>query len=138
MTDQHQRRNQSLYNKVPSIGSLIALPLIGLSSLFALSCSETPTQYTQPSTEEKAGPLEQKVPFLVTDATNPTGGHLLYQQEEILTTEEEKDISTRENSLVPINYQDGSVANINMETTYEEAQTILNFRGSTSTGLGCL
>ena len=108
--------------------------LTGFLLLFVLSCSETPTQYTQPSTGDETGPMERKLPFLVTEATNPTGGHLLYQPEEVLITEEEKDISTRKNSLVPINYQDGSAANINMETTYGEAQTILKFSHSTSTG----
>ena len=107
--------------------------LINLLPLFLLSCSETPQQYKQPSSKDDI-PIEQTVPHLITEATNPEGGLLLYQPVTAVTTEEQKDIATRENSLAPISYQNSSVANISMKTTYEDAQNILNYNFSTTSG----
>lgn len=98
-----------------------------LIAFFFISCSETPQQYEQPSDVNEPDPVEHPItPVLATEATHPKGGYLLYQKQAV-TTEATKDVSTRENSLVPINYQNDSVANISLETIYEEAQEILNF-----------
>ena len=105
-----------------------------LISVFLLSCSNTPEQYGHLSIADGADVSESRIPFLVTEASHPKGGLLLYQKE-VADTREVKDIFIRENSLAPINYQEGSVAGISMETTYEEAQGLLNFNFLTQSGL---
>ena len=108
------------------------LVFTGVIFFVLLSCSETPEQY-QPNFSI-ASNINPKASFLITEASQPKGGLLLYQKE-LAATEALKDTSIREKSLLPIDYQEGSVAGISMETTYEEAQDILNFDFVTPSGL---
>ena len=58
------------------------LILIGISSLFLISCSETPQQYDQPSSVDDTDTVEHLItPVLATEATHPDGGYLLYQKQ---------------------------------------------------------
>ena len=137
MPVQHQSKKllSHILDKLSFYLRSVKIPLlINLLPFFLLSCSETPQQYKQPSSKDDI-PVEWKSPHLITEATNPEGGLLLYQPVTAVTTEEQKDIATRENSLAPIRYQSGSVANISMKTTYEDALNILNYNFSTPSGL---
>ena len=89
-----------------------------------LSCSDTPRQYYAPP-QASPNRMIEEAPILFTQPSAPDGGKPFYQKPELST--EQKDILTRKNSLVPIGYQDGSIANINMKTEYEESTDILNF-----------
>ena len=117
--------------------SLKSLHFLGILFFILLSCSETPEQYQadyQADFSIYRDGIDPKTPFLVTEPSQPEGGLLLYQKE-LTQTEATKSVSTREKSLVPIDYQTGSAAGISLETTYEEAQGILNFNFLTSSGL---
>ena len=104
-----------------------------MSSFFLLSCGETLEQYIQKSapSQRQYRPTER---FAAVEASYPNGGYFVYQKE-IDITEALKDESTREKSLLPIDYEKGSAAGIHMGTDYEEAQDILNLRLLTSDGL---
>ena len=92
------------------------------NSLFLFSCSYTPRQY---STGTPASPDRTlyDVPEPLTEPSRPYGGLLPYQKQEL--SEEEKDIKIRQNSLAPIDYENGSAGNISVETSYEEVLDIL-------------
>ena len=104
-----------------------------LCFVFLSSCSQTPEQYTSTPPPQTIDRTILEGVKLVDSATREVGGLMPNQKREL--TEEEKDILKRENSLQPIDYQTGSVANISVETEYKEAVDILNFRGITEDGL---
>ena len=103
------------------------------STIFLLSCSDTPNQYSTTLPQVNPDRTLDKLPILLTEPSHADGGQLLYQKTEL--SEEQKDILVRQNFLVPIIYKNGSAGNISMKTEYEEAVDILNFDFITSSGL---
>lgn len=96
--------------------------------LFTLSCSETIQQYSVELPQANPDRVMYDVPAPLAQPSNTQGGLSFYEKPEL--SEEQKDIRTRENSLVPIDYQNGSAGNISIKTEYEESLDILslNFR----------
>ncbi len=97
---------------------------VAMSSFFLLSCGENLKQYSP----KIVPPPQEYIPtaqFMAVKPSDPNGGYFVYQKE-IDITEALKDVSTREKSLLPIDYEKGSAAGIHMETDYKEAQGILN------------
>ena len=75
----------------------------------------------------------KETPNLATQPSHETGGQTIYQKLE--KSEEEKARSIKENSTVPINYQERSAGNINIKTTRREADEILNLHSTDKNGL---
>ncbi len=125
--------------------SLASILIMGAAAGWLAACGEPPQQYQYeiPSTASADGSshsrpraaysLGLKAAFLSDKPTRPNGGLLFLERPE--ETEAGKDEKTRQNSLIPINYQKGAAGNISMETNYEESLGILNFDRATSSGV---
>ncbi len=99
-------------------------PALILMSLMAVSCSDTPQQYTSKGESENPERTLYDIPSPLTQPSNKGGGLSLYQKTEL--SPKEKDARIRKNSLAPIGYQTGSVGNISIKTKYKESLDILN------------
>ena len=95
-----------------------------MASFALLSCSDTPQQYSSASPSANPIRILYDIPPPPSKPSNKEGGLLLFGEKEL--SEEQKDILTRENSLVPINYKHSSAGNINIKTEYEESLDVLN------------
>ena len=108
----------------------IFLFLIGL----IVSCADTPRQYYNELTEANPDRSISEPAVLFTHPTNEIGGILSYHQNNQLP-EEEKDDLIRKNSLMPIDYKAGSVGNISINTTFDEALKTLHVSTQSEDGV---